>query len=152
MKRLIMLSCSILFAAFVHAQTSNSITINNNRNCDVYVILKGDIMSNPCGNNYVSSAFVVPGSTTGISYTVSTAPGGGLKFGTTLIPSNGIFTQIEVFNKVPPNGRCTPTSIFLGNSSCSWPTSGTISILDNTCTAACDDAITWNTGVIVNIN
>lgn len=109
------LICISMIAA--QAQPYTSLTINNNTNCTVYMVIDGNVAAGTCSPNYQSGILgISPGSTTFTD--ASTVPGGMNNGGLTLT-SGDQFVAIEIHSTEPiASNGCSPrTSYYMSDCS-----------------------------------
>lgn len=91
--------CCISF--FANAQY-NSLTINNNTGCTIYLWLGGVPNFTPCGADYRSNVLSIPPGPT--TYSDPTAVPGGLNRGGGSLGTNDKFSMAIVYNSDPAGG------------------------------------------------
>lgn len=132
-KSLMITSLLCLLSVFAHAQY-NTLTINNNSSCTVYVIIHGTLSTNGCDGDYRSSVIAVaPGS---VTYNdPSMVPGGMNQLGVPSLGSSDNFTMARVY-AADPAGTC-PLSV-VNMSDClpgSVPSTTGFAIEDGVCSS-----------------
>lgn len=150
MKKLL-LSLTILCVASVAAmaQPYNSVTINNNTGCTVYVRLDGDVAGATCTTNYQSATIgIAPGITT---YTDPSAVPGGMNdgFGNTLGSSDEFFA-IEVASSNPiATNLCSVINVYYMSDCAGSMLTSTSSTFDDWNGVSCNSC---GGGTVYNIN
>jgi hypothetical protein len=142
MKKLVLACMAMLFAIGAYAQ---SITIDNQKDCTVYFIIRGDVSG--CGTSYQSGVLSLAASTPVTYGNPSLVPGGMANGGGTFLGSTGVFNQVEFYDDDPTaSGTCYTTSAMVGRRAvCGFPVTNSISFRDraNGCVEYCDSVIDW---------
>lgn len=134
MKQFFFLAVGILLSGMVRAQVA-SLDIQNNRPCDVYLILHGD---NGCGTGFRTAVITVPANAIWPALTTSSFSWAGTP------PSR--FTSARVYQWNP--GSCSVSAVDVGEPCLPLPSMASQVFYDNLCmpcpTGTAPSPVTWN--------